>query len=197
MTHRMIFTAAAVAALSSAASADFDYSVEQVGGDVVITGSGSVDLTGLTPGSLVFGPPAPSLVPDSTLIITGVEDPNGLLFIDDDAIPTPFGDGFLSGSNPEGVVSTGQSDYFGFVQRLAFFGGGMSVYVPEGYVSGSPLSTSSLYSDTTIDALGFFDSGFYTTTLTNGTDLTVTIVPEPASAAVATLAAGLLLRRRR
>ncbi len=191
----MILATAAVAALSSAASADFAYLVDQVGDDVVITGSGSIDLTGLTPDSLAFGPPDLTVIPDAPAIMTGAEDPNALLFIENTMNATAFGDGFLATASPDGVVGPTRSDYVGFAQRIPFFGGGVSVYVPAGFVSGDPLASSSIYTDTTIGELGFFDSGSYTTTLSNGTDLTVTIVPEPASAAVATLAATCLLRR--
>ncbi len=180
-------------ALATPAFADFTYEVEQVGADVVINGSGSVDLTGLTPGTLFFGPPDPTVLPSIALIVTGTLDPDGLLFIDNDAVGTPFGD---AGGFPEPDVNTqpNQDDYFGIAQRIF---GGLSVYVPSGYTSGSSLATSDVYSDTTLAELGFFDSGSYTTTLTNGTDITVSIVPEPASAALAVPAALVLLRRRR
>jgi hypothetical protein len=193
----MIVASVVVAALSSAASADFTYKVEQVGSDVVIDGSGSVDLTGLTLEPPAFSLPSPTVVPNSGIIVTGVEDANGGRYIDAGATSTAFGDSFDGGSAPDGVVSALQSDYFGFTRRSSFFGGGVVVYVPDGYVSGDLISSSLIYSDTTLGELGFFDSGSYTSTLSNGTELTVSIVPEPASAAVASLAATLLLRRRR
>ncbi len=193
----MVLAGVVATALSSAASADFEFMVDQVGSDVVITGSGSVDLTGLTLEPPTFGPPNQTVVPSSTIIITGLDDANAGRFVDSGGLTNAFGDGFLGGATPDGGVSPGQSDYFGFAQRSSFFGGGLVVYVPDGYVSGSPISSSSIYSDTTLDELGFFDAGSYTSTLSNGTELTVSIVPEPTAAGLLLGAAGSLLIRRR
>jgi hypothetical protein len=150
--------------------------INQVGADVVATGSGSVDLAGLTfsfsaadaagvsgiAGGVAMGPAV--FTPDDIYVgVTG---------------PTSFGPGGLA------HATSGFGDVFGVNGTFAVVG------VPLGYVSGTPLSASDTYAGQTLGSLGL-TAGTYTFTFGIGdhTDsIVVNIgasnVPEPSSLSV-------------
>jgi hypothetical protein len=166
--------------------------VSQVGANVVATGSGTIDLTGLTYYDTFYT--NAGTFPGIALIYVG---PSGTLDSYGGASgPTSFGSGGDTG------LSSGTGDIFG-VQ-----GNGQSIGsyidVPTGYVSGSPLSGSMTFDESTIASLGL-TPGTYTYTWGSGADadsLTVNIasVPEPSSLIMAGAAAlaglGLWIRCR-
>jgi hypothetical protein len=137
-------SALALSAFASRADASVVIDVTQVGADVVAAGSGAFDLTDLTMGSglsMGSGLAAPAL---------------GVLLLGTDALfdayfqtsgPSSFG----SGSGTFGSSALG--DGFG----LGIF---HSLFVPQGYVSGTELSGSTTFDGQTIASLGF-DPGTY------------------------------------
>ena len=111
--------------------------LEQMGANVVATGSGAINLTGLrfvTQGSAAHG-----ISGEGGSIAFG-ESP--LDIYRGITGPTHFGPGsFVAGNDFSG-------DSFGI------FGGTGLVSVPEGYVSGNPLSASMTFNNTTFASLG-------------------------------------------
>jgi hypothetical protein len=180
-----------LASVPGTADAGLVIDVFQSGGDVVATASGSLDLADLTYNS-------------SATIIPGV-----LPLIGSILIGPPGGDGsadiYNGFSGPTGFgahmrtnASSGTGDIIGIQAALG------DIFVPAGYVSGSPLSGSITFDNTTIAGMRM-TPGTYTWTWGPGADadsLTVNIasVPEPSSLvmAAAALLAGLgrWVRRR-
>ncbi|MGH9622633.1 MAG: hypothetical protein ACRD45_23370 [Bryobacteraceae bacterium] len=160
--------------------------LEQSGTNVVATGSGTVDLAGLTLRGNSNGPPF--VYPLSAALVEG----NGGAYDVYTAIsePATFGPGVPT------AASNGTGD------PLAVDGSFSQIAVPQGYLSGTPLSSTATFDSTTLAALGV-TPGVYTYTWGSGTDadsLTlyagVPAVPEPAPALLLILgAAGLALLR--
>lgn len=174
------------------AQAGIMININQVGADVVVTGSGTLDTTGLTIVALNFAA-VPDLTPNLGFAILGSANGSGAgVGIDEYAGatgPASFGPGRQT--NP----SFGSGDPFGLAMQGQFQG---EIFVPRGY-SGGPLSATDTYANATFSSLGL-TPGTYIYTLPNDT-LTVNVVPEPStlvSATVAVLAGvGVLWRRRR
>lgn len=126
---------------SSPAQARYIVTLQQVGPNVVATGSGSIDLTGLT--LLGSGLYQASMYPSQIFLVTG---PASFVSADvyfafgDFTGPGAFGPGFLTSAD------SGSGDTVGFQFRFLF--------VPQGYISGDPLSDSSIYANQTFSSLG-------------------------------------------
>ncbi len=127
--------------LSHPAQAGYIVTLEQVGSDVVATGSGALDLSGLMGPNTDFG--AGTVAPSEARILIGAtgffEDFTGFSTISG---PTSFGSG--GGSPP----FRGTGDHVGIdgLQQLLF--------VPQNYVSGTPLSSSATWPFQTFTSLG-------------------------------------------
>jgi hypothetical protein len=115
----------------------FTITLEKMGANVVATGSGAINLTGLT--FLTQGSAA-----------HGISGENGSIAFGESPLdiyrgitgPTHFGTGsFVAGNDFSG-------DSFGI------FGFGGLISVPEGYVSGNPLSASMTFNNATFASLG-------------------------------------------
>jgi len=159
---------ALVCALSiSPARAGYIVSLQQVGPDVVATGSGTINLNGLT--LFVSGPGGSGLLqPAQSLVIVG----SGLLDQYTASVTgTSFGSGFDDFSNFDSGSLVGVDKFSNFV------------YVPDGYVSGTPLGVStSTFSGSTFSSLGV-TPGIYTWTWGAGVNQSYTLyagVPVPA-----------------
>lgn len=134
-----VFCAASAILLivSPAAQAGYIVTLRQVGSDVVATGSGAFDLTGLPDPATAF---AQSFInPFIGNIVTGSSNsPTGACDAYEAAItgPSNFGRGSPTSA------SSGTGDIAG----MLFFGGRDSLLlVPEGYVSGAALLDSAIY----------------------------------------------------
>jgi hypothetical protein len=181
--HRTAFALAVVLALCAVpARADITIDIEQQGSDVVATGSGSIDLTGLTFLDTEFS--ITSLSPSFGLIVEGPAAGAHNDLYKGAMGPASFGD-------PGGFhfPTSGSGDLFGVGGSGGFIG------VPQGYVSGMQLSATDTYANQTFSSLGL-NPGTYTYTWgTGGRDHTLTVqvgtVPEPSTALVA--AAGILV----
>jgi hypothetical protein len=133
---------ASLLVFSSPAQAGYMVTLVQQGSNVVATGSGPIDLTGLTPvlpnpNSFVL----PGMIPDLGLIQTGPA-PSVIARYSGSSGPTNFGTG------SETFASSGSGDFVGLA------GVGNSLVVPQGYVSGNPLSDSAIYNNATFSSLG-------------------------------------------
>jgi hypothetical protein len=178
-TFRQMATLAIVIAWGLVASAQAGYVVtlQEVGTDIVATGSGAIDLTGLnfnqTTGTVA------GLYPSTAFIGVGPND-----FLNTDHYtgttgPPSFGIGsFESGYN-------GSGDFVGIIGRDA------TLIVPEDYVSGSPLSSSSMYAGPFASA--GLTPGTYTWTWGPGANQNFTLVTVPEPATLSLLMSGVLL----
>lgn len=154
------------------AQAGYVVDLTQAGGNVVATGSGAIDLTGLS--FLVAGGASASIGPRAGLIFTGVAIPEPSTFDEYTGItgPASFGSGDRS------LASSGGGDLVGIYDFRS------ALFVPAGYASGGSLLDTSTYSGKTFATLGV-TPGAYKWTWGTGPDqnftLVATIVPEPAT----------------
>jgi hypothetical protein len=112
--------------------------IKEVGFNVVATGSGEFNLTGLSPG--LIGTFSSEVQPLSALIFTGALG-NTTLYSGLSG-PSTFGIGGSTGAS---------SGISGDIVGLSRVDG---LYVPLGYVSGNPLSDSATYDNATLASLG-------------------------------------------
>jgi hypothetical protein len=158
--------------------AGFVITLEQVGPNVVATGSGAIDLTGLSLLGFTSLYQA-ELVPAGALILTGSSPGSQAAIYSGFSGPTSFGSG------GETFANSATGDPVGVFH-------GFAVVVPIGYVSGTALSDTSTYNNQTFSSLGV-TPGTYEWTWGNGADQNFTLqtVPEPRVPLI--LAVGVLL----
>ena len=184
---RSICYALALAAFSFAPSAQAGViiNINQTGSDVVATGSGTLNVTGLTPIAEFIG----------ASIASGIEGTSSEVILGE-------GDGielWQGAVGPGAFVASG-SGFFSNLESgpiLGIQGVGGNLSTAPGYISGTFLSSTDTWSNTTLAALGLIP-GTYVYTWSSDS-VTVNIgTPEPASTCL--LGAGLLtlgLRRLR
>ena len=122
------------------ARANYIVTLEQVGSNVVATGTGAIDLTGLSLQGTTSTTDDPLINPHVGVILTGA---------------SAFQDGHTGlngpgnfGSGNGGFASSGSGDLVGI------FGLNLILGVPAGYVSGTALSDTSTYNNATLSSLG-------------------------------------------
>lgn len=163
--------------------------LEEVGNDVVATGKGALDLTGLN--FVGASTDQSQIIPVIGAIITGPTDATSFTRYSGFTGPTKFGNG------TEVFANSGSGDIVGIL------GGEDALEMPDRYVSGDPLSSTATWLNKTFATLGV-TPGTYAWTWGNGQpnqNLVLIIgavdavpVPEPASIALlGTALAGLLL----
>jgi VPDSG-CTERM motif len=140
----------------------YTVTLEQIGSNVVATGSGAFDLTGLT--FLTSGQVSgfPGVAPSDGIIHTG---PTGLVNFDayiGFTGPSSFGSGGLAV-----LTNIGSGDPVG-IDAL------VQLYLPLGYVSGSALSSSATFNNATLASLGV-TPGTYVWTWGTGVDQRFTL----------------------
>src|SRR5204863_7733228 len=117
--------------VGSPAQAGYIVTLEPVGSNVVATGSGAIDLTGLS--FLGIFTTSPQVVPSAGEIVTGPTVLLSTVFgYTGISGPTNFGPGLAT------LASSGSGDVVGIIS-------GQILDVPIFYVSGSPLSDTSTY----------------------------------------------------
>jgi hypothetical protein len=149
--YKCTFLAATVVAIAlSTASAQAGYIVtlEQQGPNVVATGSGPIDLTGLGAPQAV-APAGTSLAPNVAQIVTGLPGTSTAVFFTGFSGPTSFGTGGPTTTN------SGSGDIVGIIGATGVgVLGKPSLIVPSGYVSNNPLSDTATYLNETFTMLG-------------------------------------------
>ena len=134
---------ASLLVFSSPAQAGYIVTLNEVGSDVVATGSGAIDLTGLTFFNTSMGGLA-SISPSLAQIITRPTSGTVDSYFGMISGPTSFGSGGFI------FASSGSGDAVG----RAFGGGNDFLFLPQAYVSGNALSDSSTYNNATFSSLG-------------------------------------------
>jgi hypothetical protein len=118
----------------------YTVTLEQMGANVVATGSGAINLTGLS--FCCSGTFSPAIYADLGVIATGPPGNNVVDFYTGFTGPTSFGSGDVIFAN------TGSGDIVG----ISFVAGLLGV--PPGYVSGTALSSSATWNNATFASLG-------------------------------------------
>ena len=146
--------------LAPSAQAGYVVDLTQEGSNVIATGSGAIDLTGLT--FLVATPQSATLGASSASIVTGPLSESIELYTGVTG-PSNFGSGGLTGASSGSGDLVGVGDF------------GEEVGVPTGYVSESPLLDTSTYNGQTFSSLGV-TPGTYKWTWGSGANQNVTLV---------------------
>jgi hypothetical protein len=172
--------AIAAAGVVLPAHAGFIATMQQVGGNVVVTGTGSFDTAGLIPGS----PAAPSstavIDPSTNVVLLGGGGTNNL-FTGLTHGSATFGSGGLTNASSTSGAVLGIGFSAGFAPN--------TLYLPNGYVSGTSVSDTTRFSGATFTSLGVTPGTYVWSwgSAANGDFDTFTLqigspVPEPASA---------------
>ena len=184
----MVVTGIVACALLVSATADAQASslgyvvtIEQTGSNVVATGSGEIDTTGLD-GSTSSGTAFPFIGPNTSYIYMGTGEYEGI------GVSITGPSNFGSGSFNEASSSGG--DPAGIHPSAA-----QTVYFPNGYISGSALSDGATWDDATLASLGL-TAGTYVWTYGSLADQTFTLdivapTATPLPAALPVFATGL------
>ena len=147
----LMFTAVTASLFSVQLAQAYSVTLEQVGSNVVATGGGALDLTGLTFEQNFLNAP-PQIQANFSLMITGPGGANQSQYVGFTG-PTNFGSGDLV------FADTGSGDGVGIF--------GTSIIVPQGYISGAALSSSATFNNATLASLGA-TPGFYSWTWGDG-----------------------------
>ena len=151
------------------AQAGYVVTLEQVGGDVVATGSGAIDLTGLS-------------LEGHSSSVAGMEQELGRIFTGESSstdVYTRITGPLAFGGGPGIGANSGSGDIVGVVGNFSH-----EIGVPEGYVSGGPLSDTATYDAKSLFSLGV-RQGRYEWTWGTGANqnfaLDIGEVPEPST----------------
>ena len=169
--------------IPAAASAGMIVNIVESGGDVVASASGSLDVSAL----LKISPDHVSndifVDPDTARLFLGVAGPQ-----ETDRYRMPIGPQALGPGTSSTLASFSSGDRFGIVGDALT---DSELWLPDGYVSGTGLSSSATFSGNTIAGLGLTE-GTYSYTWGSGASadfVTINIgssapVPEPSSLAL-------------
>ena len=159
---------------TKSASAEVIIHIYENGGNVITTGSGTLDTTDLTDGIGGSQPPRVGGSPPFTTVTLGKPSDHNFDGYSGLTGPTSFGSGFAY------YASFGSGDLFG----VSYYNSSsMFLVTPHGYASGASLSATDTYTSKTLAGLGL-TSGVYTFTWGTGShadSLVVNIAAAPAS----------------
>lgn len=170
----MLLNSLLLCVCATAAQAALTINVNETGGDVVFSGSGTLDVTGATPsgsGSVLpfetyFDPSAPLFYSNPTAGAISLDGYTLTSFV------FSIGSGGLQGFNEPAAVATGQA--FGLAST--------NIYVPTGFTSGAFNFTTSIFG-TDLATLGITPGTYNWAFPGDSVSMTVTaaVVPEPST----------------
>jgi hypothetical protein len=146
----------------------YTVTLQQVGSNVVANGSGAINLTGLFSDG-VYTPGSPALEANVGFIETGLPPSNLDGYRGFTHGPTSFGSGMGFA-----VADIFSGDFVGIWGEPTFYGA-PELWVPQGYVSGTALSDSMTFNNTTLADLGV-DPGTYVWHWGHGANQNFTLV---------------------
>jgi hypothetical protein len=201
MKSKAVWIGCVMAALfcGSPANADVIITLKEVGNNVVATYSGTVDLTALTlkaacPTPGVCSGSFPGMGPSNAVLAMGVTGALPVEYFGPISGPNIASGGFGPGAPAGATAGTGAR--FGVSYQFNFGAPNPpeAILVPAGYVSGTFLSGTATWNNTTFAALGV-TPGTYTWTwgsgrAHSGVKLSAVVIPEPST--LLTLGTGLL-----
>lgn len=183
--------------VASLANANLTITIVEVGPNVVATASGSIDTTALVSSGSIpsFVAPVGLVATQPTFVFgdTGPLDDYDLQFTN--GVPSAFGPGSFRSADSH----TGTNFLF-----ESFGHGQGQVWLPQGYVSGSTISTTVVFNSATYASLGITEGvyryDFQAISGTGATQSLTVIIPEPRAAGFAgmvlALVAVVIWRRR-
>jgi hypothetical protein len=160
------------------AHAMFIADIEQVGSNVVVTGNGSLDLSGLT--SVAPKAAIASVEGSTANLIIGQATTVPVDVYSGVSGPTSFGSGLASVLASSGTGPT-----------TAIWGASGLLDVPSGYVTGTTFSDSSTYDNATLASLGLMPGTYTYSWSTPDDSFVVNIGTTPLPAALPLFAGGL------
>jgi len=187
--------AAGIAALAWAPRAEAAYiiTIQEIGSDLVVNGSGSLNLSALSP--FAVGSAAPAIGSAAGTIGVGTNAGSNATFYVGITGPASFGTGgYFFASTSTGSIVTTVGEIPGVIG------------VPNGYVSGTAMASSNTYVGQSLASVGIAPNTYVWSwgSQGNGTADTLTLqitagqdVPEPATALLLAAPLGTLLMRRR
>jgi len=141
--------------------AGYTVTLQQVGPDIVATGSGAIDLTGLTFSNSTFL--GPEILPSSSFHYLDIHGMGCNISMGPSSYPRQSVDSYLGASGPisfgrtspfEMLANSGGGNMVGIAAASSSKFTGVLLSVPRGYVSGTALSDSATYRGKTLVALG-------------------------------------------
>jgi len=156
------------------ARADYVVTLDEVGNNVEATANGAIDTTGLTAGTLALL--RSSITPNIGMVATGgnAAAASTVQFFDGASGPTNFGSGGTA------IATSASGTLAGLNATLGSPLG--RIYLPQGYVSGTDITSSAVFANATFASLGI-TPGMKTWSWGSGPDQSFTIdaVPLPAT----------------
>lgn len=188
----LVAAGAALSSVASTADAAIVIDITQVGSDIVVTGSGSFDTTGLAR-TVQGGTFSMGMNPSFGVVRFGTGSTVGQ--ISTYAVSGPAAFGTFATIDPYRLATTAVGDVFGI------FGRDRHVILPLDYVSGSALSGKLTFANLSFSTLGLSAGTFVYSNARDSVAVNVgtAAVPEPASWAMMILGMGIvgaMLRRR-
>lgn len=191
MKRSAVITTLACAVFCAPAPAGFSITIEEIGSDVVLSGSGSLDLS-------LWGPPSAGLNTQDPFI-----DSAGLLTASNGAMLHAYADEPASFSGPGVIALDGggipASSWSGDPLLFFWATNAAQIHVPLGYSFGAPLTTGMVFENQSLASLGLEIEIYLWTwdTKDGGSDFySISVLPTPGALAMLG-AAGLLGPRRR
>lgn len=163
--HSRYAVAALLLALASSAHAVFTVNITETGGNVVATGSGNINTTGMTLSAATIGCSSGTGSIGALQLCLGSGSTGTMAT---GAVSPP-----ISGLTSGGTLTNGSSS-----SGSAFIAETSNLYLPAGYVSGTPLSNTTTFNGQTFASMGL-TTGTRTITLTSGDTIVVNIGASP------------------
>ena len=162
-------------------SARFVFTLTPNGTDIVVTGTGTINLAGLTTNGGTPFSASPGIVgsPYGSTLESGLANSSVYSYSGANG-PANFGMGFGIGQRDSAIPTVSTGDFVGVLGNTT---GAPTLYILSSYVSGSTLTNSATYGNTNLTALGIAP-GTYTYTWGSGANadsLSIVAVPEPAT----------------